>query len=73
MQLTHKIALNPTEKQAAYFCKAAGTARFVWNWGLAEWKTQFLAGKRPNAMALKKQFNTIKYRAFPWLKEMHRA
>lgn len=72
MQLTHKIALNPTEVQAEYFQKAAGTARFVWNWGLAEWKAQYLAGKKPNAMRLKKQFNALKYDAFPWLKEIHR-
>lgn len=72
MQLTHKIALKPTPTQAAYFCKAAGTARFVWNWALAEWKAQFLAGKKPNAMALKKQFNAVKYQKFSWIKEMHR-
>ncbi|MEF3193210.1 MAG: helix-turn-helix domain-containing protein, partial [Halothiobacillaceae bacterium] len=37
MQLTHKIALRPTPEQATYFAKAAGAARFVWNWALAEW------------------------------------
>ena len=72
MQLTHKIEMKVNVTQAAYFRKAAGTARFVWNWGLAEWRVQFLAGKKPNAMALKKQFNAIKYQAFPWLKEIHR-
>lgn len=72
MQLTHKIELKPTRDQAAYFYKAAGTARFVWNWALAEWKAQYQAGKKPKTMALKKQFNTIKYHDFPWLKEMHR-
>jgi len=50
----------------------AGTARFVWNWALGEWNEQFLAGRKPNAMAIKKQFNAIKYREFPWIKEMHR-
>jgi putative transposase len=28
----HKIRLHPTPEQATYFAKAAGTARFVWNW-----------------------------------------
>jgi len=28
----HKIRLHPTPEQAVYFAKAAGTARFVWNW-----------------------------------------
>ena len=32
----HKIRLHPTAEQAISFAKAAGTARFVWNWALAE-------------------------------------
>lgn len=72
MQLTHKIMLKSTPEQAAYFKKAAGTCRFVWNWALAKWREQYAAGKKPNAMALKKQFNAVKYQEFPWLKEMHR-
>ena len=28
----HKIRLHPTQEQQGYFVKAAGTARFVWNW-----------------------------------------
>jgi len=72
MQLTHKILLNPTPAQAEYFQKAAGTARFVWNWALAKWNELYSLGKKPNAMALKKSFNAIKYEEFPWLSEMHR-
>jgi transposase, IS605 OrfB family, central region len=72
MQLTHKMALSPTPEQAEYFQRAAGTARFVWNWALAEWRRQHEAGHKPNAMGLKKQFNAIKYREFPWLKAIHR-
>lgn len=80
MQLTHKIALCPTPDQADYFNRACGTARRVWNWALAEWKRQYAAGQKPNAMALKKQFNAIKYRdpkwlddsGQPWLKGIHR-
>lgn len=72
MQLTHKIKLNPTHQQREYFQKAAGTSRFVWNWALAQWKTQYGAGQKPNAMALKKLFNSVKYKEFPWLVEMHR-
>jgi putative transposase len=72
MQLTHKIALKPTKEQTAYFQKAAGTSRFVWNWGLAKWKQEYAVGQKPKAMALKKSFNAIKYKEFPWLSEMHR-
>ena len=72
MQLTHKIALKPTDSQREYFNRAAGTARLVWNWGLAEWNRQYAEGLKPKAMELKKQFNQIKYIEYPWLCEMHR-
>ncbi len=80
MHLTHKIALRPTPEQADYFNCACGTARRVWNWALAEWKKQYVAGQKPNAMALKKQFNAIKYsdpqwldeNGQPWIKTIHR-
>jgi putative transposase len=80
MHLTHKIALCPTQEQADYFNRACGTARKVWNWALDEWNGQHKAGLKPNAMALKKQFNAIKYRdpewldknGQPWLKGIHR-
>jgi putative transposase len=62
----HKIRLNPTPEQAVYFAKAAGTARFVWNWALAEWNRQFEAGEKPTALKLKKQFNEIRREQFPW-------
>jgi putative transposase len=32
MLRAHKIRLHPTAQQQVYFAKAAGTARFVWNW-----------------------------------------
>ena len=80
MQLTHKIALCPTPEQTDYFKRACGTARKVWNWGLAEWNKQYMAGQKPNAMALKKLFNAIKYsdpqwlddNGQPWIKTIHR-
>lgn len=80
MQLTHRIALCPTPEQTDYFKRACGTARRVWNWALGEWNRQYTAGQKPNAMALKKQFNAIKYsdpqwldeNRPPWLKTIHR-
>ena len=66
----HKIRLHPTPEQAAYFAKAAGTARFTWNWALAEWDRQYEAGLKPNAFTLKKQFNAIKREQFPWTQEV---
>ena len=80
MFLAHRIRLAPSPEQRDYFSRAAGTARRVWNWALAEWNRQVAAGQRPNAMALKKQFNRIKYAdpdwlnvdGLPWLRTIHR-
>lgn len=72
MLIAHRIELRPTLEQVDYFRCACGTTRFVWNWALAEWNRQYEAGLRPNALALKKQFNALKYTAYPWLKDMHR-
>lgn len=68
----HKIRLNPTSEQEVYFRKAAGTARFVYNWGLAEWKRHKAEhpGQEHGAMALKKDFNALKLEQFPWVYEV---
>ncbi len=70
MILAHKIRLDPTWEQELYFRKAAGTARFVYNWGLAEWQRQYQAGEKPTALNLKKTFNAIKRDQFPWVLEV---
>ncbi|GHO77124.1 transposase [Ktedonobacter sp. SOSP1-85] len=66
----HKIRLHPTPEQANYFARAAGVARFVWNWALAEWNRQYEAGDKPTALKLKKQFNEIRRVQFPWTWEV---
>ncbi len=66
----HKTRLHPTSEQANYFARAAGTARFVFNWARAEWQRQYEAGGKPNAKALKKQFNAIRREQFPWTYEV---
>ena len=62
-----KLVLN--NKEASYFLGCAGFSRFVFNWGLAEWKRQYEAGEKPSAYSLKKQFNAIKDKEFPWVRE----
>lgn len=64
---THKIRLDPTFKQAIYFCKACGVARFTWNWAVAKWEEKYKAGEKANALALKKEFNALKKEQFPWV------
>ena len=41
MILAHSIRLDPNNLQATYFSKAAGTARFAYNWALSEWQKQY--------------------------------
>src|SRR4030065_1421642 len=62
-----KLVLNNEER--SYFLGCAGLSRFVYNWGLAEWKRQYEAGEKPSAYGLKKQFNAIKNEQFPWIRE----
>jgi putative transposase len=49
MKLAHKIQLIPTPKQEIYLRRASGTARFAYNWGLAEWNRQYAAGEKRRA------------------------
>ncbi len=60
MLLVHKVRLNPNNKQRGYFERASGTARFAYNWALAEWQRQYEAGEKPAEAALRKQLNSIK-------------
>ena len=69
---SHRIALQPTADQEQQFKRAAGVARFTWNWALAEWNRQYEAGEKPTAAKLKKQFNAIKGEQFPWVYESPR-
>ncbi len=76
MLIAHKIALDPNNVQATYFARAAGTARFAYNWALAEWQRQYEARKldnslpKPSQAALRRQLNAIKREQFPWMLEV---
>lgn len=71
--MAHRIALDPTAAQLNYFPRAAGTARFAYNWALAEWQRQFKAGEKPNQIALRRQLNAIKRIEFPWMTEVSKS
>jgi putative transposase len=66
----HKIRLNPTPPQAAYFRKASGIARFVFNWALSRWQERRVAGESVSVLTLKAEFNRIKATQFPWVYEV---
>lgn len=76
MILAHQIALEPNNKQETYFAKAAGTARFAYNWALAEWQRQYEEWKqnnslsKPSQFSLRRQLNAIKREQFPWMLEV---
>ena len=76
MIISHKIRLNPNNQQATYFAKACGTARFAYNWALAEWQTQYAAWKedntqpKPSQFSLRKQLNALKRGQFSWMLEV---
>jgi putative transposase len=61
------IRLVPTPAQEEYFLRACGTARFSYNWALAEWKRQYAAGGSPSETALRKSLNAVKKEQFPWM------
>ena len=76
MLIAHKIALDLNNVQATYMARAAGTARFAYNWALAEWQRQYAAHRadpslpRPSQAALRRQLNAIKAEQFPWMLEV---
>lgn len=75
MHRTHKIALDPTNVQATGLARAAGCARFAYNWALARWSEQYEAHRadpslpRPSQMSLRRELNAIKRQEFPWMLE----
>jgi putative transposase len=73
MLLAHKIALDPTPAQEAFLARAAGTARFAWNWALAEWKRQYGEGGKPSDVSLRRDLNAIKREQFPWMYDVSKC
>jgi putative transposase len=76
MLVAHRIRLDPNNVQATYLARAAGTARFAYNWALDEWRKQYEACKtdptlpRPSEVALRRLLNSIKREQFPWMLEV---
>ena len=76
MLSAHRIALDLNNVQATYMARASGTARFAYNWALAQWKQQYEAWKldnsqpKPSQAALRRQLNAMKREQFPWMLEV---
>lgn len=75
MYKVHKIRLEPNNKQATGLSRAAGCARFAYNWGLSRWSEQYEAYKRgecdtrPSQLSIRRDLNAIKREEFPWMLE----
>ena len=68
MQITHRIALDPNDKQDSLLRQHAGYARYAWNWGVEESRRALAAGE-PGATRqerLRPVFNAIKVDLAPW-------
>jgi putative transposase len=70
MILGHVIALDPTPEQANHFRRACGTARFAYNWGLAEWERIRASGEQPSAQKIKILWNDYRVKNLPWSYEV---
>ena len=76
MLTAHKIALDLNNTQTTYMARAAGVARFAYNWALAEWNRQYEVWKadnslpKPSQMSLRRQLNSVKHEQFPWMQEV---
>ena len=70
MILGHKIALDPTPEPSAYCGRACGTARYAYNWGLAEWRGIYEAGEQPSMAVVKRRCNARRKAELPWTYEV---
>ena len=69
MLKTHKIALNPNNKQRRWFTQQCGYARFAYNHALADFKAELNDDNFLSAAALNKRFNVAKLQ-HAWTKDM---
>ena len=76
MLIAHRVELDPTDRQRTAFARAAGTARFAYNWALAEWRRRHAAREKdrtlpaPSEMALRRDLNALKRSLYPWMLEV---
>ena len=70
MNTAHRIEIKANNRQRTYFARASGTARFSYNWALAEWKKEYEAGGKPSEAALRRRLNSIKNAEFPWMMDV---
>ncbi len=76
MLMGHRVALDLTDRQRTYCARASGTARFAYNWALAEWQRRHKARladptlPAPSDVRLRRDLNALKRADFPWMFEV---
>ena len=73
MIISHKIRIYPNKEQEVFLKKSCGVARFAYNWGLAEWQTQYKKGGKLNGFKLDNLFNSVKKQEFPFVCEVSKC
>ncbi|RMD58256.1 transposase [Candidatus Parcubacteria bacterium] len=73
MLLAHRIELKPNNRQATFFAKGCGVARFAYNWALERWQQRYQAGEKVNEALLRKELNAIKHEKYPWMLEVPKS
>jgi len=70
----YKTELDLNNKQRTACLKHAGAARFAYNWGLARSVEMYrVTGKRPSAIELHRDLNTLKPTDYPWMYEVSKC
>jgi putative transposase len=67
---SHRIRLNPTTEQEQAFVRAAGVARFAYNWALADYKAAKARRERYDWNDAKKRFRQAIAAKFAWVREV---
>lgn len=70
----YRYEIEPTAGQLERCRQSVGTARFVYNWGLARRIEEYKAtGKSSNAIVQHRQLNALKDSDFPWMREVSKC
>jgi putative transposase len=67
MLRAYKTELDLNNKQRTMMLRCAGTARFVFNWALADRIERHKNNLPTNRFEQKRRFNTLKVEQFPWI------
>lgn len=68
--VSHKIRIKPNKKHQAFLFRCCGVARFVYNYGLANWKQSLELKEKTSWMKIDKKLNLVKETEYPWMYEV---